>query len=149
MLTEYDIPVPKLLERDIEKQYLVKEFIDGKLASEMIADDCIDSHILEKLFEISNKISEAGFNIDYFPNNFVVKDDDLFYIDYEINEYDDKWNFENWGLFYWLNSAGFRKFLKTGDAKYINIDLEKGIPIKKPFQKMADQLIKQYVINFQ
>ena len=44
----------------------------------------------------------AGLNIDYYPTNFIPRDDELYYIDYECNAYSDKWNFENWGIKYWM-----------------------------------------------
>ena len=48
----------------------------------------------------------AGLNIDYYPTNFVVQDDLLYYIDYECNAYMDEWNFENWGMKCWLEYKG-------------------------------------------
>ena len=51
--------------------------------------------------EMAKAAYEAGLNIDYFPTNFVVKDDRIFYIDYECNDYMDEWNFENWGRKYY------------------------------------------------
>jgi hypothetical protein len=42
-----------------------------------------------------------GLNIDYYPTNFVVEQDRLYYVDYECNPYSDQWNFENWGKQYW------------------------------------------------
>lgn len=41
-----------------------------------------------------------NINIDYFQTNFIVKDEVLWYIDYECNEYMEQWNFENWGIKY-------------------------------------------------
>ena len=42
-----------------------------------------------------------GINIDYFPTNFVVQDGEIYYIDYECNQYMEEWSFENWGIKYW------------------------------------------------
>ena len=49
-------------------------------------------------------------NIDYFPTNFIVKDEVLWYIDYECNEYMEQWNFENWGIEYWSKTKDFREY---------------------------------------
>jgi hypothetical protein len=48
-------------------------------------------------------------NIDYYPTNFVIKNNKVFYIDYEINEYMDEWNFENWGIKFYSKTAEFLK----------------------------------------
>lgn len=46
-------------------------------------------------------LNPLGINIDYFPTNFVVQDGEIYYIDYECNQYMEEWNFENWGIKYW------------------------------------------------
>ena len=51
-----------------------------------------------------------NINIDYFPTNFIVKDEVLWYIDYECNEYMEQWNFENWGIEYWSKTKDFREY---------------------------------------
>ena len=55
----------------------------------------------DQIREICRILYAAGLNIDYYPTNFVVQDDLLYYIDYECNPYSDQWNFENWGSQYW------------------------------------------------
>ena len=47
--------------------------------------------------------------IDYYPTNFVVQDDTLYYIDFECNEYMEQWDFEHWGCAYWSQTEEFRK----------------------------------------
>lgn len=50
-------------------------------------------------------------DIDYFPTNFVVRDDVIHYINYECNGYMDQWNFENWGIKYWSKTPEFLDYL--------------------------------------
>lgn len=50
--------------------------------------------------------------IDYFPTNFVLQNEVLYYIDYECNDYMDEWNFENWGIKYWSKTPVFLKYIK-------------------------------------
>lgn len=54
-----------------------------------------------------NLLYENNLNIDYFPTNFVVQNDILFYTDYECSEYTEEWNFENWGRKYWGKTKVF------------------------------------------
>ena len=39
-----------------------------------------------------------------------MKDEVLWYIDYECNEYMEQWNFENWGIKYWSKTKDFREY---------------------------------------
>ena len=49
----------------------------------------------------------AGLNIDYYPTNFVVHDERLFYVDYECNAYMEQWDFEHWGVKYWSKTPEY------------------------------------------
>lgn len=44
---------------------------------------------------MANQLKSLGLNIDYFPDNFVVSDNTLYYVDYEHNVYDEAWNLIN------------------------------------------------------
>ncbi len=55
---------------------------------------------------------KAGLNIDYYPTNFVVQDNLIYYVDYECNEFSEEWNFENWGIKYWTRTKEFKAVLK-------------------------------------
>ena len=143
-LIDCNIPMPELICYNLENKYLVKEFIDGKTASEIIANDPISEAIIQQLFEMYNLVKNAGLNIDYFPTNFIIKDQKLFYIDYECNPYSPEWNLPNWGLYYWANCEGFKNFLSNGDSTFINESADKGIPIKEPFEDKVLAWISKY-----
>ena len=49
---------------------------------------------------------------DYFPTNFVVCEEVIYYIDYECNDYMEEWNFENWGIKYWSKTPKFMQYVK-------------------------------------
>lgn len=147
ILNGTNIKIPKLLETNVDKNYLIKEYVDGIVASELIANNILDDQIIEQLFVISAEIKSINHNIDYFPDNFVVKDNSIFYIDYELNKYDPKWNLENWGLYYWANNEGMKNFIETRDASFINSDLERGVPIKEPFSVKVQAWIDSYAKN--
>ena len=42
--------------------------------------------------------------------NFVVHDGELYYIDYECNDYMEEWDFENWGIKYWSKTPEFMEY---------------------------------------
>ena len=128
-LTSSGIGIPKMLDYDPGRKYIVKDYIDGIVASQLIAENKINDSILEQLFEMFRLAKKMNLNIDYFPTNFVWQNNQLFYIDYECNPYNPKWDLPNWGIYYWTNTEGFKNYLSTGDVLQINESIESGIPI--------------------
>ena len=63
----------------------------------------------DQIGQMCKKLYAAGLNIDYYPTNFLVMNDILYYVDYECNNYMDEWNFENWGIKYWSKTEEFVK----------------------------------------
>ncbi len=135
ILKDLELNVPDMLFSSVEENYLVKEYIDGDTAAQKISESGITDEHIDQLFTMSNLAEKSGYNLDYFPTNFLVSNDSLFYIDYEINEFDPKWSLINWGIYYWANTEGFKEFLETANASKINSDVNNGIPVKEPFEK--------------
>ena len=144
ILRHLEINIPELLFSNVDDNYIIKEYIEGDTAARKISESGITDEHIEQLFVMSNLAEKSGYNLDYFPTNFLISNENLFYIDYEINEFDPKWSLVNWGIYYWANTEGFRDFLKTGDAKKINSDVNNGIPVKEPFENTIDQWKKKY-----
>lgn len=142
-----NILLPELLSYDIERNYLIKEFIDGEVATQTISKNKITDQIIEQLFEIYRRVKNAGINIDYFPSNFVIKNEQLYYVDYEYNPYISKWDLPNWGIYYWANSDGFKEYLSNGNINLINDSTKIGIPIKKPFEEKVANWNRDFDIN--
>lgn len=144
-LQKLGIPIPELYEYDIEHNIIIKEYIDGQVGSELIAAGDIDDEIFSKLFKFHKICKKNKTNIDYFPTNFVISDNGIFYIDYEINPYMPEWDLLNWGIYYWINSDGMKKYLETDSIKFLNKDIDSGVPIKKPFEKKKKKLVKKFL----
>jgi len=138
------MPLPRLLESDGNEKYLLKDFVPGQPLTELIAAKTLPESAFRQMFALCAKLYPAGLNIDYFPANFIWNGGELVYIDYECNPYCDEWNFENWGIYYWLNSAGMHKFLATGDPLAINLAKDSGKPIVEPFRAAAEALAAKY-----
>lgn len=143
-LKSLGIKIPNLVESRPENHFLLKDFVDGPVATELIAGDELPEEALRQLFHMARTLESEKINIDYFPNNFVWLNETLYYIDYEINPFAEDWNLENWGIWYWANSHGMKAFLESGDASAINEDCEKGIPHKDPFREKVDSWIESY-----
>lgn len=141
------IRIPELVEYNDAERYLIKEFIEGETIAEIVAKGSLQENLIQQIFKMTKKLYSNDINIDYFPTNFVVQRHELVYIDYEFNPYSDEWNFENWGIYYWINSKGMKAFLETGDHRKINIDDDSGKPITEAFQMIAEDLILKFSKN--
>ena len=95
------IRIPKMIDIDLEREIIIKEYIEGEVISNMIEEGKSVDEYIPQLQEMASLAKAKGLNIDYYPTNFVVKNGLLYYIDYECNEYMDEWNLENWGMKYW------------------------------------------------
>lgn len=107
-LVDAGINVPELYEIDFEKEIVLKEFIDGKDIVSLVKNGGMKPEYLAQAQEMARKINQKGFNLDYYPTNFIVQNEKLFYIDYECSGYSDEWNFENWGIKYWSKTEDFK-----------------------------------------
>ena len=72
---------------------------------------------LNQMKEMARKVYSFNLNIDYYPTNFVVSNDNIYYIDYECNDYMEEWNFENWGIKYWSKTKEFLTALESKKDK--------------------------------
>lgn len=113
VLINTTLKIPLLIDVDKEKEIIVKEYIEGKTIFELIKEDQNIEAYINEMQKISAFLYENNINIDYFPTNFVVKNNHLYYVDYEYNNYTDEWNFQNWGIKYWSKTNEFLNYLKT------------------------------------
>ena len=113
ILKQTGIRLPRMLDVDIANERIVKEYIDGPTVYELVKDDAMDDSYIVQVREMAQMVYSAGLNIDYFPTNFVVAGDVIFYIDYECNLYMDEWNFENWGIKYWSKTKEFLEYMQN------------------------------------
>ena len=110
-LVETGIRLPKMLDIDIQNERILKEYIDGPTIYDLVKDDAMKESYLSQIKEMAKKVYSVGLNIDYFPTNFVVQDELIYYIDYECNNYMEEWNFGNWGFKYWSKTQVFFDYI--------------------------------------
>ena len=106
-LKNLGIPMPELLDVDMDRERLLKTFIDGDTVNVLVKEDRMEASHYNQIRGICQKLYNANLNIDYYPTNFVVQEGILYYIDFECNGYMDQWNFENWGCKYWSKTKEF------------------------------------------
>ena len=108
-LKEIDIPMPRMLDVDVEAERILKEYIQGDTVDCLIIEDRMEDDYYHQVRTMCRKLYAANTNIDYYPTNFVVQNGVLYYIDFECNDYMEQWDFEHWGNQYWWKSPEFLK----------------------------------------
>ena len=108
-LKEIDIPMPRMLDVDVEAERILKEYIQGDTVDRLVMEDRMEDDYYHQVRAMCQKLYAANTNIDYYPTNFVVQNGVLYYIDFECNDYMQQWDFEHWGNQYWWKSPEFLK----------------------------------------
>ena len=103
------IPMPQLLDFDRERERILKEYIDGPTIDRLVLQERMKPEYFGQIRSMCKKLYAANTNIDYYPTNFVVQDETLYYIDFECNDYMEQWDFDHWGIAYWQKTEEFRK----------------------------------------
>lgn len=101
-LSKIGIKMPQMLDFDGENERILKEFIDGETIMTLVERGEMKDIYMKQIKSMCTLLYPAGLNIDYYPTNFIPQNDILYYIDYECNQYSNEWNFENWGIKYWI-----------------------------------------------
>lgn len=110
-LSAIGIKMPAMLDVDVDNERIVKEFIDGKTIYDLVLEDNMQQDYLVQVESMCKLLYPSNTNIDYFPTNFVVNKGEIYYIDYECNDYMEEWNFENWGVKYWSKTPEFLQYV--------------------------------------
>ena len=100
-LRQLGIPMPQLLAVDAPQERILKEYIPGPTVAELLRTGRMESGWLEQVRAMCRLLYPAGWNIDYYPTNFIPYNGTLYYIDYECNPYMTEWDFAHWGAQYW------------------------------------------------
>lgn len=111
-LRSIGIKIPAMIDVDLENERILKEYIEGDTIYELILQDKMKSIYTDQLRGMCALLYAAHTNIDYFPTNFVVQEEEIYYIDFECNDYMEEWSFENWGIKYWSKTPEFFQYVR-------------------------------------
>lgn len=111
-LKDIGIRIPQMLDVDTAKERILKEYIAGDTIFDLVLRDQMRQDYFDQIRAMCELLYPAHTNIDYFPTNFVVQDGEIFYIDFECNDYMEEWNFENWGVKYWSKTEEFMEYVR-------------------------------------
>lgn len=102
-LKNINLRMSELIDIDKENEIIIKQYIKGKTILDLLLEDVDINKYMIQLENFLPSLYQNSINIDYHPSNFVVNDDDdlIYYIDFECNNYMEKWDFINWGKSTW------------------------------------------------
>ena len=109
-LLKAGIRIPRMHTVDTGTERIVKDYIEGPTVMELLRSGASAGPYLPQMRAMAAKAMAQGLNIDYYPTNFVVHDGLLWYVDFECSDYSEEWDFEHWGLPYWLPGAEFCRY---------------------------------------
>lgn len=140
-LSKLNINISKMIDYDEKTECIIKEYIEGPTIYDIVLEfGQIEEKYFEQVFSMCKVLYKANTNIDYFPTNFIINNGRIYYIDFECNDYEEKWNFENWGIAYWLYSKELIEHAKEhgfeGKIKEVLSENE--------FEKVKMELCKKY-----
>lgn len=116
-LNKIGISIPKMYDVDIKNERIIKEYIEGDTILDLVLKDRMKETYIHQIKSMCKMLYPANTNIDYFPTNFIVQNDVLYYIDFECNDYMEEWNFENWGIKYWSKTPELLEYVQEKNPK--------------------------------
>ena len=93
--------IPRMIDIDFENERIIKEYIEGPSISVLVKKKLMKENYYSQIEEMAQMLKEQNLNIDYYPTNFIVQNDKLYYIDYECNTYMEEYSYQVWGRQYW------------------------------------------------
>lgn len=103
-LYSYGIHVPVIEYKDKKQLALVFEHFDEPTMLDVLSEKDIPEEYFEKLFTIYRYARVNQVDINYLPENFVVRGKKMYYTSLDLFEANKEINLENYGLDYWIIS---------------------------------------------
>ena len=100
-LINTNLSVPRMIDIDFGNERILKEYIEGPDIATLVKKKLMKENYYSQIEEMAQMLKEQNLNIDYYPTNFIVQNDLLYYIDYECNTYMEEYSYQVWGKQYW------------------------------------------------
>ena len=100
-LINTNLSVPRMIDIDFGNERILKEYIEGPDIATLVKKKLMKENYYSQIEEMAQMLKEQNLNIDYYPTNFIVQNDKLYYIDYECNSFMAQYSYHTWGKQYW------------------------------------------------
>ena len=133
--------MPKVYMWDKNANIFVVDYIDGENVFDILVEQDLNEDIYPKLFEMEKKEKKSRTYIDFDPINFRFSDGKLYYLPFEMVEYDSKRDFLVKDLPYWFFT---KDFVKLAHSRQIDVDEKRLLNDFEMNKKMTLIAIKYY-----
>ena len=100
-LINTNLSVPRMIDIDFGNERILKEYIEGPDIATLVKKKLMKENYYSQIEEMAQMLKEQNLNIDYYPTNFIVQNDKLYYVDYECNSFMEQYSYHTWGKQYW------------------------------------------------
>ena len=100
-LINTNLSVPRMIDIDFGNERILKEYIEGPDIATLVKKKLMKENYYSQIEEMAQMLKEQNLNIDYYPTNFIVQNDKLYYIDYECNSFMEQYSYHTWSKQYW------------------------------------------------
>ena len=101
-LSKIFIPLSPLHDYSLSDKLIVKEFIPGDVAADLLQNKKMTPDIYREIFRIAHLAESFGFILDYDPCNYIWSNGVLYYTKYSFKKYDESKCFKKYGLGFWI-----------------------------------------------
>lgn len=109
------IRVPKMIEKNKKTNEVIFELFEGDHVDKVLMDNDLKLPDIyyERIFVIYRFCRFSKIELNYLPENFILRKNLLYYDCLEIYEQNPKINLENYGIYFWIKSKEAIKHLST------------------------------------
>ena len=126
------IRIPKIVKRNKRTNEVVFELFEGDHVDKVLVDSTLKLPDIyyEQLFIVYRFCRFSKIELNYLPENFILRGKYLYYDCLEIYNANTKINLENYGIYYWIKSKEAIKHLTA-----LGYNLEKVAPLSNALSK--------------
>ena len=99
------VMMPLLLHVEPSQRMLVKQYLNGDTVAQMLKKQRLNPLLLSKMKDLADYLKNKGVMLDYHPENFIVSDTLIYYVDYTCLPYDSTNDFDHVGLALWQDNV--------------------------------------------
>ena len=100
-LINTNLSVPRMIDIDFGNERILKEYIEGPDIATLVKKKLMKENYYSQIEEMAQMLKEQNLNIDYYPTNFIVQNDKLYYVDDECNSFMEQYSYHTWSKQYW------------------------------------------------
>lgn len=99
------VMMPLLLHAETSQRMLVKQYLKGETVAQILKKQRLDPLLLSKMKDLADYLKNKGVMLNYHPENFMVWDTLIYYVDYTCLPYDSTHDFDHVGLAHWQDNV--------------------------------------------